>query len=257
MSAGISLRMLQSFRRCGITTIGKRRLALASMVALALIMLAAVWSAVGGSAGSEPKAAASEPAAPRVALQVGHWRHEDLPAELGAVRRGGGGASAGGHVEWRVNLVIARATRRLLLAQGIAVDLVPATVPPEYRANAFVSIHADGNADASVTGFKTAPAGGDRSGRSGALNASLARRYARRTGLEWNTAVTRDMTDYYAFNARRFRHAISPATPAVVLETGFLSNPDDRGIIVQTPLRAAQGIATGIADFLRDPAPTR
>jgi N-acetylmuramoyl-L-alanine amidase len=185
-----------------------------------------------------------------VGLQVGHWRHDQLPRELRWARRGGGGASAAGAQEWQVSLAIARIARSLLERRGIAVDLVPATVPAGYMAAAFVSIHADGNADPSVAGFKVAAASSDRSGLAQGLAATISDQYAQRTGLRWNTAITADMTNYYAFDRRRFRHAIDPRTPAVVIETGFLTSLDDRRVIVDSPALAAGGIADGVWDFL-------
>ena len=164
------------------------------------------------------------------------------------MRRSAGGATSGGVVESDAGLAIAEAAARMLRRRGLAVDLVPATVRPRYRAAAFVSIHADGNADPTVAGFKSAPSPTAASAR---LNASIARRYGQRTGLGWNPSITPDMTNYYAFDARRFRHAIDPATPAVVLETGFLTNAADREVIVAAPDVAAAGIADGVVDFLR------
>ena len=233
--------------------IARRNLALAGLVGLVLFALGATRGARGGGdpRPAPPTATAPGPARPRVALQVGHWQHEKLPGELRGVGRSAGGTRSGGTVEWQVNLAIARRAQRLLQGQGLAVDLVPATVPPGYRAAAFVSIHADGNADSHVTGFKVAPSKRDRSGLARALNDSLARRYAERTGLSWNASITADMTSYYAFDARRFRHAINPATPAVVLETGFLTSASDRRVLVREPQLAAAGIATGLLDFLR------
>jgi len=241
-----------------ISTIARRRLALVGAVGLLILAVGVARSALSGGNGGSARvtAPAPKPAQPRVALQVGHWQHEKLPRELQWVRRSAGGTASAGTVEWQVNLAIAREAQRLLEAQSLAVDLLPATVPPGYRAAAFVSIHTDGNDDPTVTGFKVAPAARDRSGLARTLNESLARRYAERTALSWNTGITPDMTSYYAFDERRFRHAINPATPAVVLETGFLTNPDDRRIIVDAPQLAAQGIANGVLDFLRDPRPS-
>lgn len=219
------------------------------MLGLLLLALGAARSLSGGEGRSAQVTAAAPK--PRVALQVGHWQHEKLPKELRWVRRSAGGTTSGGAVEWQVNLAIAREAQRLLQAQGLAVNLLPATVPPRYRAAAFISIHTDGNDDPTVTGFKVAPAARDGSGLAGALNESLARRYAERTRLSWNTSITPDMTSYYAFDARRFRHAIGPETPAVVLETGFLTNPGDRRVLVEAPQLAAAGIANGVLDFLR------
>ena len=192
-----------------------------------------------------------------MALQVGHWEHEKLPKELRWAATSAGGASFDGAVEWEVNLAIAREAQRLLQARGLTVDLIPATVRPAYRAAAFVSIHADGNSDPTVAGFKVAPSATDQSGLATALTDSLARRYSEATRLPPNASITTDMTAYYAFDSRRFAHAISPVTPAAILETGFLSNLDDRRVIVDQPQVAATGIANGVFDFIRQRAAAR
>jgi len=70
------------------------------------------------------------------------------------------------------------------------------------------------------------------------------------------------MTAYYAFNWPRYEHAIHPFTPAVIVETGFLTSPVDRAIIVDQPERAAQGVSDAVIQFLqsdtveRQPLPT-
>lgn len=188
---------------------------------------------------------------PRVALQVGHWQHDSMPKELRWVARSAGGTTSAGAIEWRVSLAIARRAARLLAARGLQVEIVPATVRPRYQAAAFVSIHADGNGDSTVSGFKAAPSSNDASGLAATLNQSLVRHYAARTRLLVNPSVTSDMTAYYAFDARRFDHAISPTTPAVIIETGFLTNAQDRRVIVDRPDLAARGIAEGVLGFIR------
>lgn len=222
-------------------------------VAAALAALPVGWQQLTGdttrATSPSPGAGAATPRA-HVALQVGHWRAEELPEEQHLVRDAAGGTTAAGVVEWEVNLAIAREAARLLAARNIATDVLPAKVSPRYRADAFVSIHADGNEDASVSGFKSVASARDRSGRADLLNGFLGDRYAQATGLRTNPTVTPDMTGYYAFDARRFRYAIDPRTPAVVLETGFLSNPEDRDVIVRRPELAAAGIARGVLDFL-------
>ena len=233
--------------------IARRRLTLVLVVGLLIVGLVAALMTGGGNKDGVATATGRPQAAsrPRVALQVGHWKHDRMPSELRWVQRSAGGASSDGAVEWRVNLAIARDAQRMLRADRVNVDLIPATVPPGYRAAAFVSIHADGNGDPTVSGFKIAPTARDGTGLARVLTLSVARRYAQRTGLPWNTAITPDMTDYYAFDARRFRHAIDPVTPAAVLETGFLTNPEDRRVIVDAPQLAAEGIAEGVLAFLR------
>lgn len=234
------------------STIARRRLVLLGVLGLLAMAISAARSAAGRGddpAAKSPQAGRHVPR-PRVALQVGHWQDDRVPAELRRVGVAAGGAAVDGAIEWQVSYLIARETQRLLQVRGIAAELVPTTVPQRYSAAAFVSIHADANDDPRVTGFKSAPSQRDRSARSDALNQSVARRYAQRTGLPWNTAITEDMTGYYAFDGRRFRHAIDPATPAVIIETGFLTSPQDRRVIVGSPAQAGRGIADGISEFL-------
>ena len=57
------------------------------------------------------------------------------------------------------------------------------------------------------------------------------------------------MRNYYAFNYRRYRHSLHPDTPGVIIETGFLTSPRDRTVIVEDPERAARGIVEAIATF--------
>ncbi len=58
------------------------------------------------------------------------------------------------------------------------------------------------------------------------------------------------MKGYYAFSRQRFRHAVSPFTPAVIIETGFLTDAADRSVLVDRTADVAQGIASGVLDFL-------
>ncbi|CAN5755392.1 hypothetical protein BH23GEM3_BH23GEM3_10440 [soil metagenome] len=62
--------------------------------------------------------------------------------------------------------------------------------------------------------------------------------------------LTRRMTSYYAFNSRRYKHALLPLTVGVILETGFLTSPRDRRVIVDAPERAARGVADAVIPFL-------
>src|SRR5690242_6743701 len=80
----------------------------------------------------------------RVGLQAGHWKNAQLPASQARLRSSIGTAAAG-RTEVALNLDLANRTASLLRAQGIVVDILPATVPTGYRADAFVAIHADGN----------------------------------------------------------------------------------------------------------------
>ncbi|RJP43627.1 hypothetical protein C4587_02710 [Candidatus Parcubacteria bacterium] len=186
----------------------------------------------------------------RVGLQAGHWKNDEVPDELSGLKRSGGGAQGGGRSEWEVVLEIARQAKALLEAEGMVVDLLPATIPVDYVADAFVSVHADGNGNPSVSGFKIAGPRGDFSGRAPSLASALYESYERETGLKRDASVSRRMSGYYTFNWRRYDHALHPLTPAVIVETGFMTSPEDRAVIVDRPERAAKGIADGIAAFL-------
>jgi hypothetical protein len=63
------------------------------------------------------------------------------------------------------------------------------------------------------------------------------------------------MQNYYAFNFRRFEHALHPMTMGVIIETGFLTSPGDRQVIVDDPERAARGIVEAVKAFPETPPP--
>jgi hypothetical protein len=191
---------------------------------------------------------------PRVGIQVGHWKTEELPDELARFRTSTG-AYVAGITELEVNLAVAERVEALLEAQGILVDLLPSTVPIGYQADAFISIHADGSAGTGASGFKmatpwrTSPA-------SGQLYDALMAEYGAGTGLREDSAVTVNMRGYYAFNYRRHRHAIAKTTPAVIVELGFLTNAGDRAFLLGQPDVPAQAIANGVLRYLSERDPT-
>jgi hypothetical protein len=185
----------------------------------------------------------------KVALQVGHWKTDEVPEELQKLR-GNTGASGGGKSESEVNYAIAELTKELLEEKGITVELLPTTVTPQYWADVFVSIHADGNPDPSKTGYKTAVPRRDRTGNADELLTSIEKSYAESTGMILDPNVTRNMRGYYAFSWWRYDHAVHPMTTSLILETGFLSSPSDRNIIVDQPELSAKGLADGITEYL-------
>jgi N-acetylmuramoyl-L-alanine amidase len=189
------------------------------------------------------------PGPKRVGLQAGHWLVEQAPGELSRLQHG---ASGGGKQEWEVNLDIAQRTRLLLEAAGVEVDLLPATVPMRYRAHAFISIHADGDPAGRLSGFKIArpgfssvPAADDQ------LVAALNQAYGAATRLERDDEhITPRMRYYYAFNSRRYCHAVAPGVPQAIVETGFLTSAADRALLLGDPDAAARGVAGGVLAFL-------
>jgi hypothetical protein len=188
----------------------------------------------------------------RVGIQVGHWKNNEVPDELLGLKRNGGGAIGGGKIEVDVVLEISSKVKSLLENEGVVVDLLPATIPPDYLADAFVSIHADGSTNTSVSGFKIASPHRDFSGKSVSLMDNIYDTYSKETSLKTDGNITRRMSAYYAFNWRRYEYALSPMTPAVIVETGFLTSSLDRKIIVENQDKSARGIAKGILNFLSD-----
>jgi hypothetical protein len=190
----------------------------------------------------------------KVGLQAGHWRSIELPDELRSLR-GNGGTSGGGVAEWQLNLAVARRAAERLEAAGVEVDVLPATIPPGYRADAFVALHADGDATGRYSGFKLARATRslvpDQDDR---LLAAIEATYAEATGLPIDPHVTRNMTGYYAFSSRRFTHAISPTTPAVILEMGFMTHAGDLRFMLGNQEALAAGVSRGVYRFLEQSA---
>lgn len=191
------------------------------------------------------------PAGPlKVALQVGHWKNEEVPAELDGLKKNAGGAKGGGKYEWEVMLEISLLAADLLRDDGIVVEVLPTTIPPAYYADAFIAIHADGNLDAGVSGFKVASPYRDYSGKSKLLESYMYSEYRKVTGMTVDPNITGRMRGYYAFNWRRYEHAIHPMTPAIILETGFLTNRADQEILIDSPQLVAQGIVQAVLKFL-------
>ncbi len=192
---------------------------------------------------------APAPRALRVALQAGHWKAREAPDELAGLRDNGG-TRGGGKNEWEVNLEIAELTAALLVSAGYEVEVLPATVPQRYRTDLFIAIHADGNNDSSIHGYRVAAPRQDATRRAQEFADVLAGAYGEATGVRHIGTVTRRMQGYYAFNSRRYSHAIHPTTVGVIIETGFLTSPVDQAILVGDPGRSAQGIYEGVVRFL-------
>lgn len=190
----------------------------------------------------------------RVGLQAGHWKNSELPEELDKLRPSTG-SSGLGVPEWQVNLNIAKASKLILEKEGIIVDLLPATVPSGYQADAFVAIHADGSLDRSVHGYKVASPRRDRSGLADILKNIIETQYGEQTKLRLDPNVSRNMTGYYAFNWRRFEHSIHPMTPSVILETGFMTNSSNARLLINNPEVPAAALAEAIIIFLEQSYP--
>ena len=184
----------------------------------------------------------------RVGIQAGHWRIEQLPEELARLRPDTG-AAFGSLQEVDVNLRIARRVAHDLSIAGVSVDMLPATVPPGYQADAFVAIHADGGGSRE-RGFKVSSPW-RASEASEMLRDSIQRVYGDLAGIPPDRyGVTYNMRGYYAFSWYRFEHAVAPSTPSAIIETGYLTSSLDRGVIVDDPEVPARAIAMGVLLYL-------
>ena len=188
---------------------------------------------------------------PTAGIQVGHYKNEEFPEEL-AKLRGNSGAAAAGVAEWEVNLAIAEQMKVILEKEGVVVDIIPATVPPGYWADAFVAVHADGSLDGSKSGYKFAGPWRDLTGDSDRLVELLSQEYEKATDLKFDPNITRNMRGYYAFSFWRYRHAVHPMTTAVIAETGFLTNASDRRLLTSSPEIPARAMTNAILQYLEE-----
>jgi N-acetylmuramoyl-L-alanine amidase len=197
-----------------------------------------------------PAAPLYDPPGPkRVGLQAGHWQVDQVPPELHGLQAG---AVGGGKQEWQVNLDVAQRTAALLEAAGVQTDVLPATVPPHYQANMFLAIHADGDTTGQGRGFKVARPGfssvpdiDDR------LVDAINQTYAAETNLPRDDEhISLRMRYYYAFNSRRYCHAVAPGVPQSIVEMAYLTNATDRSYLIGDPDRLAHAVADSIQAFL-------
>jgi hypothetical protein len=185
----------------------------------------------------------------RIGLQVGHLDAGSQPDELAALRYSTGGHHAGLD-EVSVNAAIVDALAARLRGRGAVVDVLPATVPPRYRADLMISVHIDSNPDTARSGYKSAHFWPARNPREPQLKLQIDRAVLKATRMSDDDAnVSGNMFEYYAFNDRRFEHAVDRGTPALLVELGYLSNPADRRLL-ETPDALAAALEDGIIKYL-------
>lgn len=210
-------------------------------------------------------------AAPRawvVCIDPGHQARADMrPEPLGPgssttkPRVSGGATGVSTRVpENRVTLAISLKLRTRLEAAGVRVVMTRtrADVSISNRARAemanaahadlFVRIHADGNVNADMSGISTLYPAGNAwvraiSTRSRTAATVVQRRVVAETGARDRGLQAR--SDMTGFNWSR--------VPAVLVETGFMSNPAEDVRLSQPRYqeRLAAGIAQGVLDYLR------
>lgn len=187
----------------------------------------------------------------RVGLQVGHLDAAAAPDELEGLRQSTGGSGAGLD-EVDVNLAVVTALASRLEATGILVDVLGATVPPGYRADLLLSIHADASDDPGRRGYKSAHFRPARNPREALLKVAVDRAYFAATRLPDDDGnVSGNMLFYYAFNDRRFEHSAHRSTPALLVELGYLTNESDRRWL-ERPGALAEALANGVMAYLRE-----
>ena len=180
---------------------------------------------------------------PRIGIVAGHWGYDS-----GAV------CQDTGLTEVEVNLRIASIVQQNLTAAGYDVDLLQEFDDRRYKyeALALVSIHNDScdYVNDQATDFKVADSYASGSEGPSSPNTRLLQclvdRYSKdNPALAYHPgSVTRDMTDYHAFDE------ISPRTPAAIIETGFLAL--DRDYLTQHADQVARGISDGILCFIQN-----
>jgi len=184
----------------------------------------------------------------KVGLQVGHWMAQNLPDEFASLKKNG--VKIKGVQEFEVTLPIALKTKEILETKGVKVEILPAKVPPGYEADAFLALHADESKNPNISGFRAAPSFFDVTQKAATLASLINYYYEKETRIPFLPVFTSRMTHYYAFNWQDFFNTISKRTPAVILETGFLTNARDFSILTKKSELAAQGIALAVLNFL-------
>jgi N-acetylmuramoyl-L-alanine amidase len=186
-----------------------------------------------------------------VAIQPGHWKIDELPEEH-ARRRGNIGGVSGGVREVDINVAVAGELVRLVEAEGWTAVVVPATVPPGLRADAFISIHADWSSSRRRHGWKLASPWGPSEAASD-LSHQLRQSFRAEPELQEDAGgVTIGMRGYYGFSHGRFVHASSPYTPAVLVELGFVTHDDERTRMSEYPDYYAAIIHRGLVNHFVD-----
>lgn len=186
-----------------------------------------------------------------VALQIGHLNTADAPDELSGIRNNTG-AQYGNFTEVAIITEIADLIKTDLESNGMKVTILPVTIPPNFYADVFLALHADGSLETSSTGYKIATSRRDQTGKAQDLVETLEETYGEVTGLVKDPNISRNMTGYYAFNWRRYDHSIHPLAVSAIVEVGFVTNYRDRLFLTETPELAAKGITDGVKQFIAE-----
>ena len=204
---------------------------------------AEVVAAVRSSGLSAPffKAVPAKPVSQRLAQSPGPMRIGIISGHRG---HDPGAVCDDGLTEADVNLEIAEMVAANLRRRGIRTVLLDEFDGQlnGFSGTALVSIHADSceYINDAATGFKIA---GSMITDSSLLSSCIEDKYRTATQLPYHAqTVTLDMMDYHAFRE------ISPGTPAVIIETGFMYM--DRELLTNNADIPANAITDGILCYL-------
>ena len=171
-----------------------------------------------------------------IGVVAGHWQYDS------------GAVCPDGLREVDITVPVAQRVAALLRWQGYQVDLLGEydEALAGYRADVFISIHADSCDIPGASGFKVArvenssvPEEEDR------LLDCLWEAYGATTGLAPHKgSITPHMRNYHAFRK------ISPYTPGAIIEIGFML--DDRWLLENKQDEIASGIVEGLVCFLEE-----
>ncbi len=184
----------------------------------------------------------------KIGIQIGHWKVREHP-EITALHTRTGG-EANGVSELEINLAVGNIIKKQLEPYGITVELLPATIPPKYKADLFISLHADSVNNPQRRGYKSAYFEPLRNDFDKLLQKHIDEAFLGNLQIPHDhTNISSDMHKYYAFNHQRFLHVISPSTPGLILEMGYISNFKDL-IFLKDSKRPATAISKGIISYL-------
>ena len=149
--------------------------------------------------------------------------------------------------ETEINFAVSERIFRLLLQQGYDAELLEEFDPrlENYQGAALISIHANDCSDYGefVSGYLISFAESrPQQGPDLQLQECVSQYYAEASQLPRRFGFTRDVTDYHVFRQ------ISPNTPAVILELGFMRG--DQDFLITQSDTMAQAVVDGVICFL-------
>ena len=114
----------------------------------------------------------------------------------------------------------------------------------DFEADYFISLHTNGYADSSVSGFEIYTA------------ANSDESYVFGNHLRSYLASATSLRDRGMKQSSDIRVLNNAEMPAILIEMGFISNPNDAKLMAESPELFANGIYNGILSYFKLEAPT-